>query len=52
MSVIPDGMGTDTHKAASACENKGHAKACVQQGHDRKLPHGRIPIPSVCSRNC
>jgi len=46
------GMGTGAHKAASACDSKGQAKACVQQRHDRKLPHGRIPIPAVYGRSC
>jgi len=33
VSAIPAGMGTGAHKAASACDSKGQAKACVQQGH-------------------
>jgi len=34
-------------RAASACDSKGQAKACVQQGHDRKLPEW-VPAPHLC----
>jgi len=34
-------------RAASACDSKGQAKACVQQGHDRELPEW-VHTPHLC----
>ena len=45
--VCHTGAGRGAMRAASACDSKGQAKACVQQGHDRELPEW-VPASYLC----